>query len=269
MKYENIIDMHTHSVNSFDGSDSCIELCQSALDKGAIGIAITDHLDIDDKKLDVDTYCKKQYEDTLAAKEAFKGKMAVLQGIELGQGIYRRELSDSVLDKFDYDFILGSLHNLDNKEDYYYLEYNEENVKPLLREYFEGVYETACFNRFDSLAHLTYPLRYITGKYNIKVDMSEYYDLIDSIFEKLIYNKKALELNTSTLETYQHDFMPDESLIRRFHDMGGKYVTVGSDCHKKETVCSNIDKGYDLLKRCGFEHYTIFVRREPWLMPIR
>lgn len=272
MKYENIIDMHTHSDNSFDGNDSCIALCESALQKGAIGIAITDHLDIDTEGMDVTGFAEQQFNSTLAAKSAMQGKMAVLQGIELGQGIYRKELSEKVLDTYFYDFVLGSVHNLDTMEDFYFLDYtqyDEKALDDLLMRYFEAELALAQWNMTDSLAHLTYPLRYIEGKYKIKVDMSKYDEIINTIFETLIHNKKALELNVSSLHTYHHDTMPSKELIKRFHDMGGKYVTVGSDSHFAATVCDDIETGYDILQACGYEHFTIFVKREPWLMPIR
>lgn len=269
MAYENIIDLHTHSILSFDGNHTCEELCTSCIENGGIGIAITDHLDIDDKTLDVDKFCEEQFNATLKAKEAFKGKLAVLQGIELGQGIFRKEKSAEVLDKYNYDVVLGAIHNLENEEDFYFLDYTELDVNNLLQRYFEAELELAKWNYFDSLAHLTYPLRYIIGKYNIKVDLNKYSDIINAIFETLIYNKKALELNVSSLFKDHMDTMPSKELIKRFHDMGGKYVTVGSDSHYKEKVCLDIDKGYDVLKECGYERYTIFVKREPWLMPLR
>ena len=269
MKYENIIDMHTHSDNSFDGNHSCVMLCEGCIKNGGIGIAITDHLDIDDKEYDVRAFTTNQFVETFSAKKTFHGKLAVLQGIELGQGIYRKEESERVLDEFRYDFVLGAIHNLENMKDFYFLDYTDMDVDGLLKRYFEDVLKLAEWNMTDSLAHLTYPLRYITGKYKIDVDLSKYDDIINAVFETLIKNKKALELNMSSLNTYHNDTMPSKELIKRFHDMGGKYVTVGSDSHYWDKVCLGIETGYDILKECGFEHFTIFVGREPWLMPLR
>lgn len=269
MNYENIIDLHTHSDISFDGSEPYTALAESALQKGAIGLAVTDHFDIDDDTLDTDAMVAKQLDELLDAKMAIKGKLAVLNGIELGQGIYRKEKSEQLLDNFHYDVVLGSIHNLENMEDFYFLNYEEHDVKALMQRYFEAELQLAQWNYFDSLAHLTYPLRYICGKYQIPVDLAEYSEIIDAIFEKLIYNKKALELNVSSLFHYHLDTMPPASLIKRFHDLGGKYVTVGSDAHSSDKVCSGIAQGYEILQACGYEHFTIFVHREPWLMPIR
>ena len=269
MKYKNIYDLHTHSDNSYDGSHSCVLLCEHAVSMGAKGIAITDHLDIDDKKLNVRHLVTNQFVHTTRVKSAFKKNLEVIQGIELGQGIYRKELSEKVLNQVKYDFVLGSIHNLENEEDYYYLEYKKEEVPDILNKYFEAVLELAQWDKTDCIAHLTYPLRYICGKYKIDVDINDYSEIIDAILETIIKNNKALELNVSSLETYHNDFMPSISVIERYKELGGKYVTVGSDAHYCNLVCENIDKGYDALKKCGFERFTIFRKREPILKPIR
>ena len=269
MQYENIIDMHTHSALSFDGHDSCTAMCEGAIRNGGIGIAITDHMDIDDDSIDTDAFVATQLNAFVDAKLDTHGKIALLGGLELGQPIYRKEKSEKLLDNFNYDFVLGSIHNLENMQDFYFLDYNEYDVNDLLMRYFEAELELAKWNFTDCLAHLTYPLRYICGKYHMDVDLSEYDDIINEILETLVRNKKALELNVSSLFNYHLDTMPPKDIIRRFREMGGKYVTVGTDSHYADKACIGIDKGYDILQECGFEHFTIFVHREPWLMPLR
>ncbi len=268
MSYINIYDTHTHSENSHDGNHSCILMCEGAVSNGAKGIAITDHLDIDGDDLDVRAFTTNQYMQCRLAKEAFKNKLEVFCGIELGQGIYRRGLSEAVLSSFDYDFILGSIHNLENVEDFYFMDFRKEDVEARLKAYFINVLELAKWDVTDSIAHLTYPLRYIVGKYGISVDMSKYDDLIGEIFEVIIKNGKALELNVSSLFNYHYDTMPNKEYIKRFHDMGGKYVTVGSDSHYFDRVCFGIERGYDILLECGFKQFTVFRKREPYLINI-
>lgn len=269
MKYKNIIDMHTHSDNSFDGHHSCILLCEGVLKNGGIGIAITDHCDIDAKNYDFRAFALNQYVQTYAAKKSFEGNILVLQGIELGQGIYRKEKSAEIMSDFKYDFVLGSIHNLENMQDFYFLDYKQYDIDDLLKKYFLAELELAEWNKTDSLAHLTYPLRYIVSREHIDVDFSKYYDIIDAIFETLISNDKALELNVSGLFMDMKDTLPNKSLIKRFHDMGGKYVTVGTDSHYCNKVCIGIDKGLDILKECGYDSFTIFQNREPLLIPIK
>lgn len=268
MKYKNIIDMHTHSDNSFDGHHSCILLCEGALNNRGRGIAVTDHCDIDGKDYDFRAFATNQYVQSFAAKRAFEGNLLVLQGLELGQGIYKKEKSLSIINNFSYDFILGAVHNLKDMDDFYYLDYGKYDIDKLLTDYFEAELELAEWNKTDSLAHLTYPLRYITAREGIEVDISKYYDIIDAVFETLIKNDKALELNVSGLFTDLNDTLPNKTLIKRFHDMGGKYVTVGSDSHYYDRVCLGIDRGYDLLLECGYKQFTIFKNRIPILLNI-
>jgi len=269
MKYKNIIDMHTHSDNSFDGHHSCVLLCEGTIDNGGRGIAITDHCDIDDKTYDFRAFSLNQYVQSYSAKKAFEGKILVMQGLELGQGIYEKEKSLDILDSYNYDFILGSIHNLKDTPDFYYLDYNDDNIDELLSKYFEAELELAEWDKTDSLAHLTYPLRYICGRDKLEVDLAKYSEIIDAIFETLIKNKKSLELNVSGLFTEFNNTMPTVELIKRYYDLGGRYITVGTDSHYYNKVCIGIDRGYDLLKKCGFSAFTIYKNREPIQIEIR
>lgn len=269
MNYSGLIDMHTHSDHSFDGNHSCMLLCESAVAKGIDVLAITDHCEIDSKTLDFRSFSTNQYFESYKAKRFFEGQLLVLQGLELGQAIYNKELAESILGKFNYDFILASIHNLENEEDFYYLDYSKYDVYELLDKYFDTVYELCLWDHFDSLAHLTYPLRYMKGEAGIDVDLSRFSDKIEAILKVLIKNEKALEINTSGLFTKLKETLPDKSIIKLFKDLGGKYITIGSDSHYHQKLGQGIDQGMALAKECGFENITIYQQREPILVPIK
>ena len=74
--------------------------------------------------------------------------------------------------------------------------------------------------------------------------------------------------NISGLYGELKETLPGVSLIKRYRDMGGKYITVGSDSHYYDKVCIGIDKGYDILLKCGFSQFTIFRQRQPILLDI-
>lgn len=269
MKYINFADFHTHSKHSFDGNHSVNSLCEFAVNKGIRYLAITDHCEIDAKNFDFDIFCKNQYKDTNNAKTRFKSDLNVYNGIELGQAVYNIPLAEKVLKNHHYDFVLGSIHNLENMEDFYFLDYNNFDVMELLNRYFDTVIKLCKWGNFDSLAHLTYPLRYICGKYKINIDLADYSDKIDTILKLLIKKDKALEINTSGLGMEIKDFLPNEEIIKRFKEFGGKYVTIGSDSHYKEKLGNYIEQGLDTLKKCGFDCFTIFENRKPKLIEIK
>lgn len=261
-------DLHTHCILSFDGNDTCDELCDSAVDKNIKTLAITDHCDIDGADFDALKYCKDQFNETKRVKEKYADKLEVLQGIEIGQGIYRKALTEKVIKTFEYDFILGSVHNLENMEDFYFLDYKEYDVYNLLERYFRDLLELSQWGAFDSLAHLTYPLRYIVAREKISVDMKRFDDIIDAIFKCLAENDKALEINTSGLFMDINDTLPNIEYVKRFKKVGGKYVTIGSDSHYAQRIGQGIERGYEIAFESGFRAVTKFVKREPVLINI-
>ena len=74
----------------------------------------------------------------------------------------------------------------------------------LYTSYWEEELEVIAWGQFDTLAHLTYPLRYIQGEHGIPVDLAKHQEAIDQIFRALIDAGKALEVNTSGSVSYTH-----------------------------------------------------------------
>ena len=62
--------------------------------------------------------------------------------------------------------------------------------------------------------------------------------------------------------------MPDINIIKRFKELGGKYVTIGSDAHKSADAGYEIEKGVMTAKTCGFDYFTVFEKRKPELVQI-
>ena len=265
-----ICDTHVHSDNSFDGESSVAEICESAVKKGINTVIVTDHMEAPEIRLgDKSVYgnaCKsiaQSVSDVEKYSEKYKDELRLLKGMELGEPMHMPKLTKKALEIADFDFILASVHNLKDEEDFYYLEYNENNVDGLLKRYFDELLDTAQNAEFDSLAHLTYPLRYIYERTDIRPDMNKYSGVIDEIFKALIKRDKALEVNTSGLFELIGTTLPDINLVKRFKELGGKYVTVGSDSHNAEDLGKGVEKGIELIKTCGFKYYTVFCKREP------
>lgn len=269
MRYRFISDSHTHSECSFDGTDSVIMMCEQATAIGLYSIAVTDHCECNE-------YFEKNVREDITrsvmqiskARAMYHDRLHVYTGIELGQPTQDIEAAKDALSLTDYDFILGSLHNLKDEQDFYFLEYTEENMYALLDRYFDELLELARQNLFDSLAHLDYPLRYIIGNAKLSPDMKRYAERVDVVLETVAKNNKAIEINTSGLRQIIGRTLPSAEIIRRFRELGGKYVTIGSDAHRWGDVGSGIETGLDILSQCGFTHFTVFEKHEPKLLPI-
>ncbi len=267
MSFKNLVDTHTHTDNSFDGNCSAMLMCEQAVHKGVKFLAITDHFDVDFyERHSLAVRQMQSYVETCKAREAFKDKLTVLAGIEMGQPTYEQQLSEKSLEKFNYDFVIGSIHNLRNMTDFCELDYtnlSDDEIYSLLEQYFKEELLLAQWNGFDTLAHLTYPLRYLAANNRRNITTKRFCDIIDEIFKTLIQNGKALEINTSGLRQPIGKTMPDEEYISRYRQLGGELITLGSDAHFTEHIAAGIHQGLEMAVGAGFEYVTVFQSRKP------
>lgn len=269
MKYKKILDLHTHTDNSFDGNHSVMYMCEKAVESELRAIAFTDHIEVDAYlKGRFDRTALQSYYEIMKARSAFRGRLLVCAGVELGQPVYDLPTAEALIAKMDYDVVIGSVHNLRGMQDFWFLDYSQYDISKLLDEYFRELVLMAQWGGFDIFAHLTYPLRYICGDHGIPVDLSRWSDEIDTIIRTVAEKGKALEINTSGLRQKLGKTMPEESIVRRFKELGGEYITVGSDAHYAEHIGAGICEGMDIAKNCGFDYVTLFQHREAIPIPI-
>ena len=56
---------------------------------------------------------------------------------------------------------------------------------------------------------------------------------------------------------------PTEDILRRYRELGGEIITIGSDGHKPEQIAWDYRRVPELLKNAGFEYYAVFRNRKP------
>lgn len=262
--FKKLIDMHTHTDNSPDAEHSGMVLCEHAVRKKLRGIAFTDHCEVDNYYSDhYDRIVKQSLFEIYKAREAFTGSLVICVGIELGQPSSDFILANRILNTYSFDVVLASLHAVKGEKDFYFLDYSNYDVNELLEKYFTELHSIVQWGKFDILAHLTYPLRYITGVHKIEVDMKRYSDIIDSILSLLAQKGKALEINTSGLRKEIGETSPTIDIVKRFRELGGEYITIGSDAHNFHEVGEGLIDGYQLAYDAGFRESVLFQNHEP------
>lgn len=269
--YKNIVDLHVHTDNSFDGNHSATFFCEKAELLDLRAIAFTDHCEVDQFRGD-SSYEKRIFQaffEVSKVRSAFRGKLLVLNGIELGQPAYDIQTAEEIISRHNYDQIIGSVHNLRGGEDFYFMEnLSLEQAEKLLKEYFNAILEMLEWGNFDVLAHLTYPLRYFYSKSNLDIDLNKFKNQIDEILVKTAKTDKALEINTAALRQPLNKLSPEVDVIKRFKELGGKYVSVGSDAHFAEHLAADIDMAYNAALEAGFDSITFFQNRTPMQIKI-
>ncbi|HIT19001.1 MAG TPA: histidinol-phosphatase HisJ family protein [Candidatus Fimivivens faecavium] len=264
-----LFDSHVHSFRSFDAKDSAEALCEAAIRAGLAGISITDHCDVGRYKLDDwRERLRDSCFDAELARKRYAGRLTVTTGIELGQPLEEPSAANEALRANRFDFILASVHNIRGYEDFYFLDYRKLDVEKLLERYFEELYEMTQWGRFDVLAHLTYPLRYIARAGLPQPDLGRYEERFRAIFLMLAQKGMGLEVNTSGLRQAAKASFPGLRELKLFRACGGEIVTLGSDAHEAKVVGSHIRDGVKLLREAGFGYQAFYRNRTPMMIKL-
>ena len=184
--------------------------------------------------------------------------------MELGLQPHLADRNEDFISAYDFDFVIGSTH-LCKGMDPYYPEYFEKfsSEEEAIRAYFAETLENLkCHDDYDVLGHLDYIVRVAPTK-DKNYSYDKYKDAIDPILELLVQQGKGLELNTGSFRYGLRQPHPCTDVLRRYHELGGEIITVGTDAHKPQDVGSYLDLASEILQLCGFKYYTIYEKRSP------
>ena len=260
-----LTDSHTHSFFSHDGKAPREDMARAAREKGLRRLYQTEHFDA---YTDGGTKRIRYFEETIFSAPPLKDPPVELPlSIELGEMGEAPEESRELLSRHPYEFVLGALHHLRGEKGFLSRDYSSDGECRLLFErYLYELLIAAEETEYDSLAHMDYPLRYFYAKRGLLLRLEDYPEEVEAILGVLIKRGKALELNTAALRKGYPALMT--GTVKRFREMGGKYVTVGSDAHAPVDLAANFDEAERSLREAGFTHYAVYRKRKPVLIPL-
>lgn len=263
-----IADMHTHSESSHDSVCKIEDMAVSQIDKGTDIFAVTDHFDTESyNRYDVFTPIEIAEKTVKELNKKFGDKQLILSGIEISEGFWYPEIYKKAMGLVDYDVVIGSVHLVKYKDLTYaysgidFSKLKEETIIEYLDAYFDDVLTMIETTDFDILAHLTCPLRYIRGKYNVNIDMSRYEEKIEKILCLIIKKGIALEVNTASFDTL-NTASPSVDILKKYYDMDGYLLTLGSDAHVAPNASKHFDKAIKEIKELGFENIFYYKQRK-------
>lgn len=260
-------DCHMHSSFSADSDTPMETMADQAVSNGLRGICFTEHLDPDypdtpDRiSFDLDI---PSYKDTLfSLREKYQKKLDIHFGIELGLQPHLAEDFRDLLQEFPFDFVIGSSHIVHGYDPYYPDFFQGRKESACYTEYFESILEnTAAFSHMDVYGHIDYIVRYGPLK-NREYSYERYKDVLDEILKTLIFKNVGIELNTGGYHYGLGEPNPCTAVIRRYRDLGGEIITIGSDAHTPDNIGGSFEQAAHVLRECGFRYYTVFKKRKP------
>lgn len=266
-----LMDYHIHSNYSADGEMTLEEACLRAIELGIDEIAFTDHIDIDwpDPSIDFDINSIEQYLlDIESLSKRFCSQLKIKKGIEIGLQPHVLTENSDIIQSNPFDFVIGSVHIIDRLDPYAGNYYEGKTKEESYQHYYQEILNLIeKYNNFDVLGHLDYIRRYSPHPYSSE-DHTLSYDLIEQILRTLIDKGKGIEVNTSGYRHISKCPLPSFSIVKRYRELGGEIITVGSDAHKTKYLGYEIKTAIEEIKKCGFKYLTIFESRKPKFIKI-
>ena len=233
-----LFDSHSHTMFSADSKMRAEEALSAARTQG-LGLIFTEHLDYDYPAAGEETFIFDP-EAYWTAYEPLRGADLSL-GVELGMMASAREKNAAFLRRVPFDFVLGSIHFLRRKDLYHPEAYEGREKNEMYHEYFTVMRDEIYAQPYiHALAHIDYIARNAPFE-DPEISYGAFAEDIDAVLRALIETETVIEINTRRLSVPRgmKELAP---VYRRYHELGGKYVTIGSDAHVPDGVGRDFDR---------------------------
>ncbi|MCD7817530.1 MAG: histidinol-phosphatase HisJ family protein [Lachnospiraceae bacterium] len=261
-----LYDFHLHSAFSGDSDTPSEDMILRAQAAGLCGMCFTEHLDLDapyddpDFTLDFSSY----FPGIHRLQEDYYNKIQIGVGMEFGIQPHLPATLAELNRTYSFDFIIASLHFVQGMDPYYPDFFEGRREQECYEEFFQAEFDTLrkfLPTDYDTLGHMDYIVRYGPNR-NRNYSYSLYADYIDPILRFLIDNGKCLELNTGGYKYGLGEPNPCADIFRRYRQLGGELITIGSDAHSPEHIAYGFEQAAALLQSIGFRYYTVFEKRK-------
>ncbi|NBI92251.1 histidinol-phosphatase HisJ family protein [Lachnospiraceae bacterium] len=268
-------DYHVHTRFSDDSVYPMEQVVKDAIAMGLEEICFTDHVDYGIKE-DWDCGHPIQYREdaplanvdypayTALIKEMqdkYSGRIRVKMGMEFGMQMHTVSKYEELFARYPFDFIILSVHQVEDKE-FWTQDFQRGRSQ---KEYNERYYEEMghlvnAYSDYSVLGHMDLIVRYDEeGIYPF--DKIE--PMVSEILKRVIERGKGIEMNTSYRRYGLKDTTPSMDILRRYRELGGEIITIGSDSHEPEHLGTGIEGAKKVLKDLGFRYFCTYDKMKP------
>ena len=250
-----IFDSHSHTRFSAD-SEMEARAALRASEALGIGLVFTEHLDVDFPGENDFTFDPAAYWETYAP---LRGERLRL-GVEVGMTPETCAASRAFVARAPFDLVIGSIHVLDGQDLYYPAYYEAHAKEEAYTAYFAEM--AACLKThdfIDVLGHIDYIARYAAYA-NPELSYGAFQETIDAVLRAAVETDTVLELNTRRLGERRavKELVP---IYTRYRELGGRYVTLGSDAHAADAIGAHFAAAEELAAATRLRIVTFKERR--------
>ena len=269
------VDYHVHTQYSDDSDYPMEDVVKDAIELGMDEICFTDHVDYG-AKVDWDSgeeisYCNglamvnvdyPAYVKQIGAlQKQYGDRLTIRMGLEFGMQVHTISKFEALYQRYPFDFIILSVHQVEDKG-FWSQEFQQGRTEKVYndRDYEELLHLVKRYQNYSVLGHLDLIVRYDkAGIY----PFSKVRHYVEEILAEVIKNGKGIEVNTSSHRYGLADATPSAEILKMYHDMGGRIVTLGSDSHAPAHLGTYMEETRTLLKSLGFRQFCTYDRMRP------
>lgn len=267
-----LTDYHTHTWRCGHATGTLEEYIESAIDRGIGEIGLTDHLWLyfeDPAKRDPrwampeESYAA-HYREMLEMRERYRGKISVRVSVEADYIEGAEAQLIDVLDRFEFDYVLGSVHFMDGwliDDPEQADRYREERVAEIYRRYYRRLQKAIDLGAFDLLAHFDLPKKF---GFLPEEDIS---DVVIETLEKVKAADVAVEVSTAGIRKPTGELYPAPWILREMRRREIP-ISLSSDAHDPADVGRDYDLAIAGAREAGYREVAVFEGRERRSVPL-
>lgn len=261
---------HLHSHFSGDCEEQMEDMIKEAIKLGGKQLCFTDHLDYDYPTTEIQfDFDEVSFLETFKQmKEKYGHQINLQKGIEMGLQPHIIEKCLEFNRNFKPEFVICSFHVAKKLDLYNGDFYKNRTPEEAWAHYFDDMIETLKgFKDYSVVGHIDMVKRYDVAARNVSFE--SYKEKVKEVLEMIIADERGIEVNVSGLRTELKETLPNRQILELYYELGGKYITIGSDAHNKKELYSHFGEALKMLQDIGFEYFTIYNNRKPEQVSIK
>ncbi len=251
--------MHTPLCGHASGEPR--EYVNQAIKAGLTEVGFSDHAPLvayDDPRYTMRHEQLPDYHGMMDAVRKQFPNFTVKVGIEADYIPGFEDKTRAILEAYPYDFVIGSIHFIDNwafDDPDQHVKWKNKDIDRVYRDYYELLRKSAASGLFDIMGHVDLVKKF---GHRPAADMTSEVRATAKVFKDA---GVTVEINTSGLRKPVKEIYPSLEVLKIYHDAGVP-ITFSSDSHEPGDVGRDYDKAADLARAAGYTEYRLFRARK-------
>jgi len=211
----------------------------------------------------------------------YKDDITLLISLEIDYIEGSKEYYSRLLEEFPYDYCIGSVHFLENKNaiagaigqvtpywgfdfsaEYFHHGVEGRNIQEIVKEYYNKVEKLLEWDFVNVVGHLDLIKKY--NKDNMYFSKSDqwYQRLLEAVLQKVRKSEKVLDVNTAGIRKECRECYPASFILQKAHALDIS-ISLGSDAHFPQEVANGFNQTRTTLHEIGYTEAIYFSKKQP------